>query len=82
MADYYKFIKSGKCGAAEGELKAKALKDAATSEHKIDKQFRVFKKRVAIEPEQVRKGKRERKERMERGNGEGERLEIEIIQQS
>ena len=57
MADYYEFIKSGKCGAAGGELKAKALKDAATSEHKMDKHFRVFKKRVAIEPEQVRKGK-------------------------
>ena len=46
MADYYKFIKSGKCGG--GELSAKALKDAAMSEHKTDKQFRAFKKRVAI----------------------------------
>ena len=52
MADYYKFMKSGKCGS--GELSAKALKDAATSEHKMDKQFRTFKKRIAIEPEQVR----------------------------
>ena len=57
MADYYEFIKSGKCGAAGGELKAKALNDAATSENKMDKQFRAFKRRVAIEPEQVRKGK-------------------------
>ena len=60
MADYYKFIKSGKCGAAGGELKAKALKDAATSENKMDKQFRAFKKRVAIEPEQVREREREK----------------------
>ena len=58
MADYYKFIKSGKCGKGEGELNAKALKDAATSEHKMDKQFRAFKKRVAFEPEQVRRGER------------------------
>ena len=61
MADYYKYIKSGKCGEGkEREMSAKALKDAATSEHKIDKQFRAFKKRVAIEPEQVRKEGRER----------------------
>ena len=45
MADYYKYIKSGKCGEGkEREMSAKALKDAATSEHKIDKQFRAFKK--------------------------------------
>ena len=53
MADYYKYIKSGKCGKGGKELNAKALKDAAKSEHKMDKQFRAFKKRVAIEPEQV-----------------------------
>ena len=71
MADYYKYIESGKCGVGKGgEMSAKALKDAATSEHKMDKQFQAFKKRVAIEPEQVRKeGERERgKERM--GGGE------------
>ena len=58
MADYYKFIKSGKCGKEGGEITAKALKDATTSEHKTDKQFRAFKKRVAFEPEQVRRGGR------------------------
>ena len=57
MADYHKYIKSvrgvasGKGGGAS-ELSSKALKDAAMSEHNIDKQFKVFKKRVAIEPEQ------------------------------
>ena len=59
MADYHKFIKSGKCvdGGKGGtnKLSAKALKDAAMSEHNTDKQFRVFKKRVALEPEQVSK---------------------------
>ena len=59
MADYHKFIQSGKGKGVEsgkggaGELSAKALKDAALSEHNTDKQFRAFKKRVAIEPEQV-----------------------------
>ena len=68
MADYYKYIESGKCGEGKGgEMSAKALKDVATSEHKMDKQFRTFKKRVAIEPEQVRKEEGERgKERKER----------------
>ena len=75
MADYYKYIESGKCGEGKGgEMSAKALKDAATSEHEMDKQFRTFKKRVAIEPEQVRKeeGERgkERKERERMGGGE------------
>jgi pre-rRNA-processing protein TSR4 len=61
MADYYKYIESGKCGEGKGrERSTKALKDAAKSEHKIDKQFRAFKKRVAIEPEQVRKERRGR----------------------
>ena len=72
MADYYKFIKSGKCGKGGGELNAKTLKGAATSEHKMDKQFRAFKKRVAFEPEQVRRGERiEGERKIER--------EIEII---
>jgi pre-rRNA-processing protein TSR4 len=62
MADYYKCTESGKCDEGKGrEMSAKALKDAAKSEHNIDKQFRAFKKRVAIEPEQVRvEGKKER----------------------
>ena len=60
MADYRKFINSGRCvdsgkGGASG-LSPKDLKDAAMSEHSTDKQFRTFKKRVAIEPEQVREG--------------------------
>jgi pre-rRNA-processing protein TSR4 len=74
MADYYKYIESGKCGERKGgELSTKALKGAAKSEHNIDKQFRAFKKRVAIEPEQVRvEGKK--RERMG-----GERLKYSII---
>jgi hypothetical protein len=66
------YIESGKCGAGKGgEMSAKALKDAAKSEHKMDKQFRAFKKRVTIEPEQVMKGKR--REREGPGGGEGGR---------
>ena len=83
MADYYKYIESGNSGVGKGgEMSAKALKDAATSEHKMDKQFRAFKKRVAIEPEQVRKERRREKERKEgeRENGRrGEKLKYSMV---
>ena len=56
MMDYLKLVEkagSPRTGVGSEEFDVKKLEEAALSEHKTDKQFRVFKKRVAIEPEQV-----------------------------
>ena len=40
MADFYKYVESGKCGVGKrGEMSAKSLKDAAKSEHKWTSSF-------------------------------------------
>lgn len=51
MAEYLKFIKQD--GKGRSDLDIKTLEDSALSEKKTDKQFRSFKQRVALEPEQV-----------------------------
>ena len=60
MEDYYKLVKSGKCGSVAGDDGGKSWKlgknlEKATSDSRSDKYFNAFKKRVALEPEQVQR---------------------------
>ena len=59
MEDYLKFVKSGKCGYEDGGKKSGSVKvektlEKAKSDTRSDKYFNAFKKRVALEPEQVK----------------------------
>jgi len=58
MEDYFKLVKSGKCGTVTDNDGGKSWKlgktpEKATSDARSDKYFNAFKKRVALEPEQV-----------------------------
>lgn len=58
MEDYLKLLKSGKCGTVTDNDGGKSRKlgktpEKATSDARSDKYFNAFKKRVALEPEQV-----------------------------
>ena len=59
MEDYLKFVRSGKCGYEDGGKKSGGGKvektlEKAKSDTRSDKYFNAFKKRVALEPEQVK----------------------------
>ena len=59
MEDYLKFVKTGKCGYEDGGKKPGGRKvektlEKARSDTRSDKYFNAFKKRVALEPEQVK----------------------------
>ena len=59
MEDYLKFVKTGKCGYEDGGKKPGGGKvektlEKAKSDTRSDKYFNAFKKRVALEPEQVK----------------------------
>ena len=61
MEDYLKFVRSGKCGYEDGGKKSGGGKvektlEKAKSDTRSDKYFNAFKKRVALEPEQVKEG--------------------------
>ena len=51
MADYHKFIRSKNIDECKEDTKKNKYREA--SDKKSDKQFKAFKKRVALEPEQV-----------------------------
>ena len=53
MEDYYKFVKSGKYKEITVDDKAENVVEKAKSDLTSDKYFKAFKKRVAMEPEQV-----------------------------
>ena len=59
MEDYLNFVRSGKCGYEDGGKKSGGGKvektlEKAKSDTRSDKYFNAFKKRVALEPEQVK----------------------------
>ena len=57
MEDYLKFVRSGKCGYEDGGKKPGKVEktvEKAKSDTRSDKYFNAFKKRVALEPEQVK----------------------------
>ena len=59
MEDHLKFVKTGKCGYEDGGKKPGGGKvektlEKAKSDTRSDKYFNAFKKRVALEPEQVK----------------------------
>ena len=59
MEDYLKFVRSGKCGYEDGGKKSGSGKvektlEKAKSDTRSDKYFNAFKKRIALEPEQVK----------------------------
>ena len=56
MKEYYQFVQSEKYrdGGKYQERKAKAVVEKAGGEGKHDKIFKAFKRRIAVEPEQVR----------------------------
>lgn len=54
MRDYHKFVKSGKYhDHSKGGKRVQVVMEKAESEAKSDKVFKAFRRRVAIEPEQV-----------------------------
>jgi len=53
MKDYHKFLEKNGVGKESGVASMEELEKMATAERESDKQFRVFKKRVSVEPTQV-----------------------------
>ena len=57
MEDYLQFVRSKKCGYEGGGKKSGKVEktlEKAKSDTRSDKYFNAFKKRVALEPEQVK----------------------------